>query len=683
MRPYLPVCTFSLLFCTAIVSAQPLNWPNKIDPTLRTRIQAEGPSEFLVILSAQADVNDADKLTDKEQKGRYVYETLLQLAESTQGPVRKVLNEAQAPMQSFWVINALWSKGDMSLVEQLARMSEVERVENNPVLHLSLPPQFQDHEMLSERSNTAMSWGLTQINADDVWNMNVRGSGVVIGGQDTGYEWAHPAIKEKYRGWNGVSADHNYNFHDAIHSLVNGGANSCGINLTAPCDDNGHGTHTMGTMCGGLNDVPGSTYGVAPDAKWIGCRNMEEGDGTPATYIECFQWFIAPTNAANSTPDASKAPHVINNSWGCPTSEGCNSTNYATMNTTINNVRNAGILVVVSAGNSGPSCSTVADPPAVFTGSFAVGATNSSDVIAGFSSRGPVTVYGSAMKPDISAPGVSILSCIGTDNNAVGYTYTSLQGTSMAGPHVAGVAALMMSARPDLMGNVSQLETILKNTAVPLYSSQGCGSIDGSTSPNNVYGYGRVDALAATLQAISATLPVEWATFEARVVGGEALLEWVTASEVDCQHFDIQRSNNGIKWTEIGREECRGTGGNTSYQFTDKSPVAGINYYRLRQTDRNGKQWYSPAKALSFSASGISLRIVPEQSVHSAFIDIAGGQDGAAYTLELYAMDGRLLQQARVYRNSVVALQSLASGLYVAALREESGRVVASEKMWW
>ena len=340
------------------------------------------------------------------------------------------------------------------------------------------------------------------------------------------------------------------------------------------------------------------------------------------------------------------------------------------MNTTINNVRAAGILVVVSAGNSGPSCSTVTSPPAIFTGSFAVGATNSSDVISGFSSRGPVTVYGSAMKPDISAPGETILSCIGTDNNALGYTYTNLQGTSMAGPHVAGVAALMMSARPELKGNVSLLETILKNTAVPLYSSQGCGGIDGTTSPNNVYGYGRVDALAATLQAISTSLPVEWATFEARPVGGTALLEWVTASELDCRHFDIQRSSDGIQWTEIGREECRGTGGNTSYQFTDKSPLGGINYYRLRQTDLNGSLWYSPAKALSFSATGIGLRIVPEQSVHSAFVDIAGGPDGAAYTLELYALDGRLLQQAQVYRNSVVALPALASGLYVVALKE-------------
>ncbi len=681
MRPYSLLFSCILLLGAANLSAQPLHWPSKIDPALRNRIQSEGSCEFLVILTAQADVSAADKMALKEEKGQYVYETLLQLSESTQPPVRKVLQDAGAPLQSFWVINALWSKGDLALVERLAQMPEVERVENNPVIHLNLPPQVTEAEMLSERANTAMSWGLTQINADDVWAMDIKGAGVVIGGQDTGYEWAHPAIKDKYRGWSGASADHNYNFHDAIHSLISGGSNSCGINLTAPCDDNGHGTHTMGTMCGGLPDAPGSTYGVAPDAKWIGCRNMEEGDGTPATYIECFQWFIAPTNSANNTPDASKSPHVINNSWGCPTIEGCNSTNFATMNTTINNVRSAGILVVVSAGNSGPNCSSVVDPPAIFTGSFAVGALQNTDVVAGFSSRGPVTVYGSTMKPDISAPGVTILSCIGTDNNTGSYSYVNLQGTSMAGPHVAGVAALMMSARPDLKGNVYQLETILKNTAVPLFSAQGCGGIGATTSPNNVYGYGRVDALAATIQAIS--LPVEWVSFEARTQQGTAWLEWVTATEVDCKHFDIQRSADGIKWTEIGRQECLGTGGNTTYRFTDKEPLPGINYYRLKQTDRDDKNWYSPARALSFSASGISFRIVPEQSVHSAFVDIAGGAQDAAYTLDLYALDGRLLQQAQVYRNSVVALQALASGLYVATLKDEGGRVVAVEKMVW
>ena len=668
-----------LLICVKTTSAQPVNWLNKIDPALRTRIQTEGAGEFLVILTAQADVSAADKMTRKEEKGRYVYETLLELAEATQPAVRQVIRDAQAPLQSFWVINALWSKGNMELVERLAQMPEVDRIENNPVMHLDLPEQHLEEMSLAERTNTVMSWGLTQINADDVWNTGYKGAGIVIGGQDTGYEWQHPALKDNYRGWDGVTANHNYNFHDAIHSLINGGANSCGLDLTAPCDDGGHGTHTMGTMCGVLPD--GSTYGVAPEAKWMGCRNMEEGDGTPATYIECFQWFIAPTNSANGAADASKAPHVINNSWGCPASEGCNSTNYATMNTTINNVRSAGILVVVSAGNSGPSCSSIADPPAIFTGSFAVGALQNTDVVAGFSSRGPVTVFGSTMKPDISAPGVAIISSIGTDNNSSTHTYASLQGTSMAGPHVAGVAALVMNVRPDLIGNVTQLENVLKNSAVRLYSSQGCGGIGATVSPNNVYGYGRVDALAAVSAALS--LPVEWVSFEAVAAGGAARLKWTTTNEVDCKQFNVQRSNDGLNWTEIGSVPCKGGHSLNTYEFIDHQPLSGINYYRLKQTDLDNSYRFSPSKALSFSRSGISFRIVPEQSVHAAFIDIAGEEEGSSYTLELYALDGRMVQRAQVYRGSVVAFQSLSSGLYAAVLKDESGRVVAVEKMWW
>ena len=129
--------------------------------------------------------------------------------------------------------------------------------------------------------------------------------------------WTHNALKPQYRGWNGSTADHNYNWHDSIHS----GGGACGPNTQAPCDDNGHGTHTTGTTSG--DDGAGNQIGVAPGAKWIGCRNMDQGNGTPATYTECFQFFIAPTDLNGQNPDPTLRPHVMNNSWGCPPSEGC------------------------------------------------------------------------------------------------------------------------------------------------------------------------------------------------------------------------------------------------------------------------------------------------------------------------------------------------------------------------
>src|SRR5438045_1946981 len=175
----------------------------------------------------------------------------------------------------------------------------------------------------------------------------------------------------------------------------------------APCDDSGHGTHTTGTTIG--DDGAGNQVGVAPGAKWIGCRNMDQGNGTPATYTECFQFFIAPTDLSNSNPNPTLRPHVMNNSWGCPASEGC--TTRAELETIVNNTQAAGIFVVVSAGNSGPGCSTVSDAPAIYDAASSVGAIDINNTLASFSSRGPSTFYNpTLLKPLISAPGVNVRS---------------------------------------------------------------------------------------------------------------------------------------------------------------------------------------------------------------------------------------------------------------------------------
>ena len=217
---------------------------------------------------------------------------------------------------------------------------------------------------------------------------------------------------------------------------------------------------------------------------------MNSGWGTPTTYTECYQWFMAPTKMDGTEPDPTKAPDVINNSWGCPPGEGCTDPNV--LLTVVQNVRAAGIVTVHSAGNSGSACGTVLDPAAIYDDSFSVGATNGSDSIASFSSRGPVTIDGSnRRKPDVSAPGVSIRSSV----RGGGYGYMS--GTSMAGPHVAGAVALLISAYPWLADHVDTLENILEQSAVDRTSSQGCGGDSATAVPNNVYGWGRIDVLAA------------------------------------------------------------------------------------------------------------------------------------------------------------------------------------------
>jgi serine protease AprX len=457
----------------------------KIDPWLARELATKGEAEFLVVLRAQADTSAAQALPAKEAKGTWVMETLRAVAEATQPPVRKLLQELGVPFRAYWIVNMFWVKGNEATAKALAALPDVAAILPNPRVRLERP-QAEESALAPE----AIEWGITKTGAPSVWALGFRGQGVVVAGQDTGYQWDHPALKSKYRGWNGSVADHNYNWHDAIHS----GGGVCGANSPVPCDDDSHGTHTMGTMVG--HDGGNNQIGMAPDAKWIGCRNMDQGVGTPATYAECFQWFVAPTDLAGQNPDPTKAPHVINNSWGCPPSEGC--TNPLVLQTVVENVRNAGIVVVVSAGNSGSSCSTVADPPAIYDAAYSVGATNSSDTIASFSSRGPVTVDGSGrLKPDLSAPGVSVRSSVPTNS------YATFSGTSMAGPHVAGGVALLLSALPSWKGQVAQIEQRLNATAFRgvTPTGQNCGGTPDNQFPNNTYGYGRLDIYAAIYEA--------------------------------------------------------------------------------------------------------------------------------------------------------------------------------------
>jgi subtilisin family serine protease len=322
------------------------------------------------------------------------------------------------------------------------------------------------------------------IEANKVWTLDgKRGEGIVVASADTGVDWAHPALKGKYRGWNGTTASHDFNWFDAIE------------NQAAPFDDYtpSHGTHTTGTMVG--DDGAGNQVGVAPGARWIACRNMNVGNGQPSTYLACNQFFLAPYPRGGDPEldgDPTKAPDIVNNSWGCPPSEGCD---VSVLTDSFAALRAAGILTVASAGNSGSSCSTVSDPPAIYEDSFVVGATDSSNVLASFSSRGPVTVDGSnRLKPDVAAPGVAIRSSLR------GGGYGSLNGTSMASPHTAGAAALLWSARPQVRGLIGITRCLMSASArgfVQLSAPQTCGGTGVASRPNNLFGFGLIDAYDA------------------------------------------------------------------------------------------------------------------------------------------------------------------------------------------
>jgi subtilisin family serine protease len=457
----------------------------KIDRWVIAHTAAGEAAEFLVVLTERADLRGADRLATKAAKGRYVYETLFAHAQRAQAPLVAWLEQRGVEYRSFYIINAIWVKADRATALTLAARSDVARLDGNPLIHNELAQPETPIGLQLERAES-IEPGIAYVRAPQVWDLGFTGQGIVVGGQDTGYRWDHEALKVQYRGWDGVTVTHDYNWHDSIHS----GGGSCGANSPAPCDDYGHGTHTMGTVLGDN----GADYqiGMAPGAQWIGCRNMNVGNGTPATYLECFEFFLAPYPITGTVAqgDPSKAPDITNNSWSCPASEGCNA---ASLLEAMQVQRAAGILTVVSASNHPGTCSSIVDPPGIYAEAYTVGALNTgTDTRASFSNRGPVTVDGSARrKPDITAPGTGTLSSTRTAT----YTYGSMSGTSMAAPHVAGAVALLWSARPELRNQITATEQLLNESAVPIFSTE-CGS---NGWPNNSFGYGRLDILAAML----------------------------------------------------------------------------------------------------------------------------------------------------------------------------------------
>jgi subtilisin family serine protease len=192
--------------------------------------------------------------------------------------------------------------------------------------------------------------------------------------------------------------------------------------------------------------------------------------------------------------DPNRAADVMNNSWGCPSLEGCDA---GSLRPAVDALRAAGIFVVASAGNDGPVCSTLDNPPALYDSALSVGAVDQGGNMAPFSSRGPVTIDGSDyVKPDISAPGVDVVSSLPNG------TYGPESGTSMAGPHLVGVVALMWSANPNLIGDINRTEQILIQTATSYTGAEPSGECFTGGKPNNAYGYGIVDAYSAVKAAL-------------------------------------------------------------------------------------------------------------------------------------------------------------------------------------
>lgn len=484
-------------FVLCACGAANANWQAKVDPAL---LNDTGNTEWLIELPHTANLGLADNIPDKVLKGAFVMQMLQAQRDASQPAILAELAKRGLETRSFWISNAIHVKGgnasdlaDIAALPAVDFIHAVKPIDFSQPLSAPLPVDAQPAAAkMDASSGFTVEPALELVRATEVWATGVEGQGVVVGDHDIGVFWEHPALKHSYRGWDAdtETATHPYNWRNAFGSLDP----FCGVD--EPCDSHDHGTHTTGTMVGEDREA-GHRIGMAPRAEWMGCRSLFDpyvGVGTVPTYLDCMEWFIAPyPNGDTAAADPAMAPDVVNNSWGCL--EACPPTILQSVNEA---TKAAGIVQVASAGNEGPECFTLAFAPAIYDSSFTVGSTTLDDVMSSFSSRGMVlSDLSMRTKPNVVAPGSSIRSSLSNGD------YGTMSGTSMAGPHVAGLVALVISAEPRLRGQVDTIRELIESTAVPISNDQACGDTGAQDIPNNTFGYGRIDAKAA-VDAIAA-----------------------------------------------------------------------------------------------------------------------------------------------------------------------------------
>ncbi|MEV4630058.1 S8 family serine peptidase [Micromonospora sp. NPDC049523] len=440
-----------------------------VSPEVSAALKTRTSATFLVYLRERADLTGAARLGNPDARAAEVYRRLTDTARTAQRGLLAELGSRKARHTAYWISNTVRVEGDRALVDAIAARPEVERIAPSRSYELVEP---EPAKPVARAGVDAAEWGLTNIEAPRVWDeLGVRGADVVVANIDTGVDYEHPALVGKYRGnLGGGSFDHNYNWYDPAEACPD--AN--------PCDNNGHGSHTMGTMVG--DDGPENQIGVAPGARWIAAKGCESGSCSDASLLAAGQWVLAPTDANGQNPRPDLHADIVNNSWG----GGSGDRWYAD---TVDAWRAVGIFPSFSNGNTGPECGT-AGSPGDYPNSYSAGAYAIDNSIADFSSRGASTVDG-GIKPNIAAPGEEIRSSV------PGNAYAYFSGTSMAAPHVAGTVALIWSASPTLRGDLAATEALLDNTATDVDSVECGGTVD----DNNTFGEGRLNAYQAVKAA--------------------------------------------------------------------------------------------------------------------------------------------------------------------------------------
>lgn len=427
-----------------------------ISPQLQATLAAGSPEPVAAIITLTAAETPAmlAKRLGPRQRGQIVSE-LKRSAQFNRSNLNRFLRQRNIEQtRPLWLINGIAVSAPPDVLFEVASLSNVQAITLDESLQLPSP---------LDSSDRTAEWNISRTGAPQLWDMGFDGTGITIAILDSGVNIDHPDLAERWRGENGDWFDP---YTDS----------------TAPYDFGiYHGTGVAGIAVGGNSS--GSSIGMAPGAQLIAAKLFrDDGTANVSYIIEALQWALNP----GGNPD--RAPAVINNSWGFTDNSGeCLATlgtgqNALHLRSAIQTIRETGIVVISSAGNSGPADNTSISP-ANFSESLAVGAIDFYDNIAGFSSRGPSACSGDLTYPDLVAAGTSVRTAAGGRGINAGYQY--MTGTSFSSPHVAGAAALLLSAVDNL--SVADLESALKEAAVDL----------GPAGVDTTYGHGRMDVVRA------------------------------------------------------------------------------------------------------------------------------------------------------------------------------------------
>lgn len=457
-----------------------------ITKDLQQKLISTAEEEFIRINIRMKDQFDASEFVSRRNnltREQVRQQLITELKHITNENQKKVVNEliyysrsgVVKDIKALWIANIINCHATPEVVRLLATHPDVERIDIDEERILLFPIDTKEETRSGTREIT---YNVAKVNAPGVWALGFTGEGIVVAVLDTGVNydhndlqgnmWTHPDYP--FHGWNFISNNNN------------------------PMDYHGHGTHCAGTVAG--NGASGSQTGMAPEAKIMALKVLDDsGSGTESGVWNAIQFAV--DNGAHVMSLSLGWRHIWN-------------PDRATWRNVMNNALAAGVIASVAAGNegSGAAPSNVRTPGDVpppwlnpdqtLTGGISavvsVGATDINDDIASFSSRGPVTwqniipfndyPYDPGMgliRPDVSAPGVNVKSL--SHSNTSGYT--TMSGTSMATPGVAGVMALLLSKNPNLTPVV--ISQALELTSLDL----------GAAGKDNVFGAGRVDALEA------------------------------------------------------------------------------------------------------------------------------------------------------------------------------------------